>query len=804
MSSAPARLIFILVLVIQCILWSHSRYTYTARSPASYHADRSLVKRISLELLTPNATALSSGAPEKECRPIIFPAPDQCRHIEDSCPVSETFLSINYLQHYFCADNSVRPFIFGSLVVWLIFLFSTLGISASDFFTPNLATIAQLLGLDENVAGVTFLAFGNGSPDVFSTFSAMRADSGSLAIGELLGAASFIVSCVVGSMCIIKPFRVNRGPFLRDVGFFTAAVSLLLVILWDGQIRAIEAGLMVTVYVFYVVVVVVGSWWERRRERLKLHEDLMRSEYQDEPHLVVTEPYRDEISPLSPTSLTVPQPFPSRPRAVSHPGPLRLQTHDLPRRPHSRTPSPTASPRFSLMPSFSLVGALEFRHVVTSLQQKAQSPGLSLFDTPTPFAGGHYHTHALPRHHTAHTPHLDPNIDPWDAALSGMRLDNRQQNYLLATPAPTDDPGELLFEGSANAPHAHQRGDATPVPSIFRTPASPTASYSNTETTVDMPLTKWGRFVYILRHVYHTLFPTLHHFQNKSILGQLASLVAAPAVMMLTITLPVVLTPYSSSSSAHEKISSADGRLIEFEEEGFERVLTAEDEVQEEMHELSFNKWLTAAQCICGPLFCSTILFSGSDQQVWITVGTVLIGTAAAILVLSFPDSGNHPTAKMARCSMGFFVAIVWIMAIADEVVQLLQTFGFIFGLSDAMIGLTIFAVGNSLADLVANMSVAVFAPIMGFSACFGGPMLNILMGIGLSGSYITGQTGKPYDLHFSTTLFVSTIGLLGLLTATLIFVPLNDYFLTRQWGTLLIASYIVIMTINVIVELHS
>ena len=36
------------------------------------------------------------------------------------------------------------------------------------------------------------------------------------------------------------------------------------------------------------------------------------------------------------------------------------------------------------------------------------------------------------------------------------------------------------------------------------------------------------------------------------------------------------------------------------------------------------------------------------------------------------------------------------------------QAFGFIFGLSDAIIGLTIFAMGNSLADLVANMSVAV------------------------------------------------------------------------------------------------
>ena len=192
---------------------------------------------------------------------------------------------------------ALRPLVFVGLLVWLIFLFSTLGISASDFFTPNLATIAQLLGLDENVAGVTFLAFGNGSPDVFSTFSAMRANSGSLAIGELLGAASFIVSCVVGSMCIIKPFKVDRGPFLRDVGFFTTAVSLLLVILLDGRIHPWEAGLMIALYLFYVGVVVFGSWWERRRERKRRVEVLIRSEYQDDDDAsadFLDEPYTDD------------------------------------------------------------------------------------------------------------------------------------------------------------------------------------------------------------------------------------------------------------------------------------------------------------------------------------------------------------------------------------------------------------------------------------------------------------------------------------------------------------------------------
>ncbi|KAI8450291.1 hypothetical protein BY996DRAFT_6417514 [Phakopsora pachyrhizi] len=49
------------------------------------------------------------------------------------------------------------------------------------------------LSLNKKLAGVTFLGFGNGAPDVFSTFVAMRSGTGSLAIGELIGAASFIV-----------------------------------------------------------------------------------------------------------------------------------------------------------------------------------------------------------------------------------------------------------------------------------------------------------------------------------------------------------------------------------------------------------------------------------------------------------------------------------------------------------------------------------------------------------------------------------------------------------------------------------
>ncbi|KAG2037702.1 Sodium/calcium exchanger protein-domain-containing protein [Suillus americanus] len=803
MSSAGAKAVFVTCLVINAVLWSQSRYGQS-------YQDRSLQS-----LWKRNGPTLTTTT-EKSCSPLSYSDLSlQCAHVIESCPSPETFLSIPYLSNYFCASPPFRPLIFAGLVLWLLFLFSTLGISASDFFTPNLATIAASLGLDENVAGVTFLAFGNASPDVFSTFSAMRTDSGSLAIGELLGAASFIVSVVVGSMCIIKPFKVERAPFLRDVGFFTLSVIVLLVILHDGRIRAGECASLVAMYMCYAVMVVVGSWWERRRDRREKLEALIRAEYGEDETIV--EPYQDVVTPPSDTLAVLLSP-PARHRASSCPQPPRLalptplQTRTLsssfyaqpPTR--ERTPSPLSSPHLSQMPSFSLVGALEFRQVVASLQAHATSSSLSIFDSPiTPYAGGHYHLRG--GSHASRTPLNEE--EPWDATLGGLPLNERSPRLLV---------NDFISEGhepsqSSSAIDVQARASASmsPIPSISHTPASPTdaASTATTEVEPYVPPSKLKRAWRVVRKTYYILFPALHHFREKNALGKIASLLAAPAVMALTLTLPVVVVPYDSNGSASEKMhkhhhnAGEDGRLMDFEEDGIERALIAEEVMQQDLHEIEFNKWLMAAQCVLGPLFCVGVLFHDAEYLMFLAFGAVVCGLAVAALVLVFADGRSHPTARMVRCSMGFLVSIAWIMAIADEAVNVLQTFGFIFGLSDAIIGLTIFAVGNSLADLVANTSVAVFAPIMGFSACFGGPMVNILLGVGISGSYVISQAGgEPYTLHFSSTLMSSILGLLILLIATLVVVPLNGYVLSRTWGFCLVGAYFVVMGMNIWVEL--
>ena len=112
---------------------------------------------------------------------------------------------------------------------------------------------------------------------------------------------------------------------------------------------------------------------------------------------------------------------------------------------------------------------------------------------------------------------------------------------------------------------------------------------------------------------------------------------------------------------------------------------------------------------------------------------------------------------------------------------------------------------GNSLGDLVANVTVARMGyPLMALSACFGGPMLNILLGIGLSGAYLTTRTGQPVSIQMSTTLFVSGFSLLVVLCGTLITVPMNGFIMSRKWAFGLIAVYVAVMACNIIVEVNS
>jgi sodium/potassium/calcium exchanger 6 len=233
-----------------------------------------------------------------------------------------------------------------------------------------------------------------------------------------------------------------------------------------------------------------------------------------------------------------------------------------------------------------------------------------------------------------------------------------------------------------------------------------------------------------------------------------------------------------------------------------------------------WNRWLVITQIFTAPLFLVLILWANLEESTHTLLRHTLYSLLASLcflaLILATTSPDHAPRWRPVLCFLGFAVAIAWISTIANEVVGVLRTLGVILNMSDAILGLTIFAVGNSLGDLVADITVARLGfPVMALSACFGGPMLNILLGIGLSGSYMILTKGehrhhkhpddplhfKPYHIAVSTTLIISGASLLVTLVGLLIAVPLRRWRMDKWIGWGLVATWGASTAANVLVE---
>ncbi|KAI8972002.1 Sodium/calcium exchanger protein-domain-containing protein [Mycotypha africana] len=702
-----------ILIFLKCITysWSHSASPY----------ERHLYKRES-ELFE-----------EKSKCDNIHLQEDQCAFVLQHC-AHATPGFINYIQWYYC--SSVKPLVFVFMCCWLLFLFGFVGIAASDFFCPNLQTIASALHLSESLTGVTFLAFGNGSPDLFSTFSAMQSNLGSLALGELIGAASFIVSVVAGFMCAIKPFRAKKFSFIRDVSFFTLAILLVMTIVADGFIYLHEAILLILFYIAYVLVVVVGNYIMKKRSNYLNLVERARMEYEENGtdvdillrgnmFMAGNEAENDEMQLYDEGFEMEGYQDISHPRRKLHPR-LRIRS--------------------------SLFSAIEFQDVVQSLKSNSLR-----------------YNALSPRQQEEHSEHR-----------GNQRLAH-YEHY-------TDDVS------------LHTTESTHPV--IFSASSSQAPTFLK---QVMLRLRSLASDPYCRREISTRLFPSLIRLRQKSIFSKISSIFSAPVTFLLTITLPVVRE--NMLKTPHLELNEQTDDLLRGYDESDQDdndMLGGEEGLDTENG--GWVKWLTALQLVGAPILISIVLVT--QDIISASKGyplALLLGAVLSSLFWLTTRQWTQPRLYWMMCFIGFMMAMVWIFLIANEVVSVLQAIGMAVGISEAILGLTIFALGNSLGDFVANVTMAKMGyPLMAMSACFGGPMLNIMLGVGIGATYVTSQRNEPYAIDVSKSIVVSSIGLLVVLISFLVLVPLNGFKMSRGFGYGSILIYLLCTAINLYLEIHS
>ncbi|KAI1457390.1 hypothetical protein F4805DRAFT_177128 [Annulohypoxylon moriforme] len=911
------------------------------------------------------------------CR-LVHDAPDKCAFVKLNCKDDEAGV-IEYLTFYYCDLERAQPIAFIILALWLGLLFTTIGIAASDFFSVNLSTIATVLGLSESLAGVTFLALGNGSPDVFSTFAAMSSNSGSMAIGELIGAAGFITSVVAGSMALVREFKVSRKTFVRDICFFIAAVSFAMGFLADGYLHLWECAAMIAFYIFYVIVVVGWHAIVKRRKARRAKEAQSRGHFYasaNDHGDDALEPYRDDpddedvppaerrtswrsgsdISALERgPRIEVGSPDDDDGDRSQHVAAEVASSMRVNRPRGRRSNTTTITP---IRPS--LVGALEFRSVLSSLQEEGNLRMRPIHHGRTTSADLLQEGHAIirgsksvqtiqdvkdasvvvrsrSRSSGALPVTIDVDLAPQESSGDRGRTPSPHTIGGKLAPPPNDLLGGHHAESSTSEdfsrkPQLQRLRIPSPPrserssPSLSPFPAFTESPFPITENSQQLPHImlppsmeernaslrhpvenrnsrpiRWWPYQLLPppQTILYTLFPTLQGWKSKSIWDKFVSVISVPSIFFLVITLPVVETETTDDDSegsiveqlASDQIGNAavpvppvsfePGYSIEPETEwqryrrrtrsrassrshspshaslislnvpndaqthdaqGSDQPQAIPVFIPADVHiskpasepeqtsstlsdeETGWNRWLLILQVFTGPIFCVLIVWANMaedlDQPTTVLWKAVLISLGCSILILGLilltTSSDHRPKYHFLFCFLGFCISIAWISTIAGEVVGVLKAFGVILDISEAILGLTIFAVGNSVGDLVADVTVARLGyPVMALSACFGGPLLNILLGIGLGGAYQLIDAAKdrkierpedpilyePYHIQVSGTLMISAITLLFTLLALLVVVPMNRWIMNRKIGWSLIGLWSISTIVNLAIE---
>ncbi|KAF9564448.1 hypothetical protein EC968_004500 [Mortierella alpina] len=684
--------------------------------------------------------------PESECEDVWL-HDDRCAFVMEHC--RDPAGLINYPLLYFCNLSSLPALALIIMAAWMIFLFALVGVAASDFFCPNLNTIAKKLHLSESVTGVTFLAFGNASPDIFSTFSAVGSGSSTLAVGEVVGAASFVTSVVIGSMAIVKPFKVSRAPFLRDLIFFTGCIVFILYVVVTKRITLVESILLLVAYVTYVSVVVFGNG---KRKRVPPPQTAL--EDNDPEHTPV-----DDIAPETRNGS-------SREGGFLNPQQEQPNTSDIP-------PESSSTPLVTLNLPDSTLSSFDRSYNPNSSARRCPAIVINTAQ-PSSYPAGHEKRggytavrrgsgESSREGSPSHFEHPDHSHAQFQQALL---------HHLLILPDrsdPMNRPRSPIFQ------HPPGGSFQDSIPKIsFRQRCA-------------LVFKDWVVPVY---------FPTMLGWSDKKWHSKILAVASIPIVLVLTLTLPVVdLSEYPSDEST--VVVPAESAVSENTPEGIS--------IKEEDQERPYNGWCQVAamiQVVLAPVFITAVITTAANKGHMAILGALGGGLLVSILIFLFSTEETPPRFYEGLAFVGFLVAMTWIFLVANEVVGILQAYGMILGVSDAILGLTVFAMGNSLGDLVANVTIAKMGfPRMALSACFGGPLLNMLVGLGISGVYVTLKTREDIPLEISPTLFVSLVAVLLTMLGMFVVVPRNGYVFSRWWGWTLVAVYVVSMVVNVVLE---
>jgi len=142
------------------------------------------------------------------------------------------------------------------LHIWcILIMFYGIAVLCDNYFEPALEKICDHFGLEEDVAGATFMAAGGSAPELATSLLGVFVTKSDIGIGTIVGSAVFNVLFVIGVCAILAPnLELTWWPLARDCTYYCFSILVLTICILDQAIEWYEALLLLVLYGVYVLI----------------------------------------------------------------------------------------------------------------------------------------------------------------------------------------------------------------------------------------------------------------------------------------------------------------------------------------------------------------------------------------------------------------------------------------------------------------------------------------------------------------------------------------------------------------------
>ena len=148
------------------------------------------------------------------------------------------------------------------LPLWKQLVMLIVGVAAivlgSDLTVDNATIIAEALGMDDRLIGLTIVAFGTSLPELVTSVTAARKGKADIAIGNIVGSNIFNILFVVGTTALITPVAFKAGFLIDSAVALAAGLILWFGVMKEQKLKRPVGVIMLVAYAAYFVYLLMG------------------------------------------------------------------------------------------------------------------------------------------------------------------------------------------------------------------------------------------------------------------------------------------------------------------------------------------------------------------------------------------------------------------------------------------------------------------------------------------------------------------------------------------------------------------